>query len=158
MKYLYHDIWWFISDRFHRNLGQGETKNIKEKVELPWHKRMRGAGVRVDKVTCGFRQQSLCKKPQFTFTFHHRSIWELMTLKANLVFNFPETTPSCCYELTARALSLKNEYLMMQSTSEFAGRAIPIAETKHKQAHTWHAWCDSQHLGGSRKLLKELQG
>ena len=62
-----------------------------------------------------------------------------MTLKANLVLKLPETTmPSCCYELTARALSLKNEYLMMQSTSEFAGRAIPIAETKHKQAHTWH--------------------
>ena len=58
-----------------------------------------------------------------------------MTLKANLVLELPESVPSCCYELTARALSLKNEYLMMQSTSEFAGRAIPIAETKHKQAH-----------------------
>ena len=92
-KYLYHDIWWFISDRFHRNIGQGETKNIKEKVELPWHKRMRGAGVRVDKVTCGFRQQSLCKKSLFTFTSHHSSIWELMTLKANLVYNFQKQCP-----------------------------------------------------------------
>ena len=68
-----------------------------------------------------------------------------MTLKANLVFKFPETMLSCCYELTARALSLNNEYLM-QSTSE--GQLFQLLKQKTNKlthssfdaiANTWEA-------------------